>query len=256
MASINTITVSGLGDTVTEAQVGDFFSFCGKVVKVTLSPPTIDAKTRTAEVEFAKAAAIKTAVLLTDSELDGYKVTVSATPEALAASEKDTAGSHTPEEGNDIGQEYKPRAAILAEYLSHGYVLGDKVVARGLELDQKHGISERFSSFLTDLDKKYHVKEKAEATDKAYGISNHLYRGHAHITRYLDSALQTDTGTKVRAFYGGVVKNASDVHNEARRLADERQAQQAATTAAAHGEQPAAGAASAALQAGTAAPTK
>ncbi|ANB15101.1 RNA-binding protein Vip1 [Sugiyamaella lignohabitans] len=235
MSTSNTITVKGLGPTITEAQISDFFTFCGKVNNVSLTP-SADGQSKTATVEFARPAAIKTAILLTDSELAGNRVTVEASSDALAAAEKDSLAheteSTTPNHGEDISQEYKPRAVILAEYLSHGYVLGDKVVSHGLELDQKHGISSKFTSFVTDLDKKYHIQDKAEATDKAYGISDSFWHGHAKLSKYLDNALSTPTGSKVRSYYSDIVKNASDVHAEARRLADLKKQQEEAGNSA------------------------
>jgi len=214
------ITVTGLGPDVTESQVKDFFSFCGKVSSVSITPA--ESGTNSAKVVFERSAAVKTALLLTDSEIGGSKVNI----EASNHDDNHTDDGDDAAEDGDIKQEYKPRATILAEYLSHGYVLGDKVISRGLELDSNHGISSRFTSFITGLDEKYHIKDKTEATDKAYGISDNLQKGQSKITKYFDSALNTGTGSKVRDFYSGIVKNASDVHAEARRLADIKKKEQ------------------------------
>lgn len=212
------ITVNGIGREASEAQIEDFFSFCGKVKSVVVMPVEGDAKTKSAKVLFENSEAVKTALLLSDSELGGSKVSIVAAPGAITEGSGDGADS-PPKEGEDIRQEHKPRSAIIAEYLSQGYVLGDKVVARGIELDQKHGISSRFTNFITQLDNKYKISENAEATDKAYGISDNLHKTHAKVSKYLDDALNTETGSKVRSFYTGVVKNVQDVHSEAQRLA-------------------------------------
>lgn len=235
MSSTHEITVTGLGPTATEPKIMDFFNFCGKVSKVDLHPDPSGTGS-IATVVFNKPAAIKTALLLTDSEFEGAKIHVQASPEAIEASEKDVSASSTGV-ADDVNQEDKPKAAIFAEYLSHGYVLGDKVIAKGLEVDQKHGISQRFSSFLSDIDTKYHVSDKADATNKAYGISDKLARGHSKLARYFDQALNTETGSKIREYYTGAVKNVQDVHTEARRLADikEKESGPAAATGAGAG---------------------
>jgi RNA recognition motif. (a.k.a. RRM, RBD, or RNP domain) len=211
------ITVNGIGRDATDAQIEDFFSFCGKVKSVVVTPVDADTKTKSAKVLFEKSEAVKTALLLSDSELGGSKVSIVAAPGAVTHTGD---GDETPPtEGEDIRQEHKPRSAILAEYLSHGYVLGDKVIARGLELDQKHGVSSRFTNFITQLDNKYKISENAAATDKAYGVTENLHKTHVKVSKYLDDALSTETGSKVRSFYTDAVKNAQDVHSEAQRLA-------------------------------------
>jgi RNA recognition motif-containing protein len=220
---MSSVIVRNISGTTTEKQVADFFSFCGKVIKVVLSPAGDDSKTQVAKVTFQKAAAVSTAVLLSDAELDGHKVTIEKDPESTTPLESGEAAAASGDH-EDIDQEEKPRSAIIAEYLAHGYVLSDKVVARSLEFDNQHGISSRFNQFLKDLDSKYHVTEKAQAADKAYGVSDKAKTHHEKFRRYLDDALSTPTGSRVRGYYSDIVKNATDVHNEARRLADLKKA--------------------------------
>lgn len=40
----------------------------------------------------------------------------------------------------DIDQEDKPKAAIAAEYLAHGYVLGDHIIQKAIEVDRGCGM--------------------------------------------------------------------------------------------------------------------
>lgn len=240
--SAHDIKVSGIAPSTTEEQIKEFFSFCGKVSSV-----KVDTAAGSAIVTFEKAAAIATAVLLSDSELNGSKITITAAAQpsdvqSAVADEKDL------NEDGDIAQEYKPKATVLAEYLSQGYVLGDKAIARGLDIDKKHGISDKFTSFLSSLDGKYHdtkkdldakydlqqksdlVKERAAATDKQYGITDSLHQTQQKAHKYLDDALNTETGSKIRSFYSSIVQQVSDVHNEARRLADLKKPETAATS--------------------------
>lgn len=52
-----------------------------------------------------------------------------------------------------MGQEDKPRTAIVAEILAHGYKLSDDVAKRAIDLDSKHGLSDRFKGYLSNLDR-------------------------------------------------------------------------------------------------------
>jgi len=58
--------------------------------------------------------------------------------------------------------------------------------------------------------------------DSTYGITNKANQGYNTITRYFETALNTPTGQKVRAFYEKGSKQVLDIHTEARRLADLR----------------------------------
>ena len=44
--------------------------------------------------------------------------------------------------------------AVAAEYLAKGYTLSDQILQRAIELDQQHGISTKFLSYIQGLDTK------------------------------------------------------------------------------------------------------
>lgn len=79
--------------------------------------------------------AAKTALLLDNTQLKESIVQVSsaASLEELSA-DKSGQPSGSSEE---ISQEDKPRARILAEYLAHGYTVSDKAVERAIALDSE-----------------------------------------------------------------------------------------------------------------------
>lgn len=223
------ITAKGVSPTTSKAEIKKYFSFCGKVKSV-----TVDEETHTATVTFANLEAVRTALLIADGQIGDSKVSIEVDdatlkkldePRATEDDSKTLVGDNKKtDEANDdtadgastpdsISQELKPRAAILAEMLSNGYVLSDKVLERAIDYDKKNGITEKFTSYLTDLDKKYHVVDKAQATDQAYGIT-------ARLQKYWEQALDTSYGRKIREYYSEAAKEASDIHAEARRLAD------------------------------------
>jgi hypothetical protein len=209
-----TVNVEGIDHQTSDKEIRDFFSFCGKIkdIRVTPSGSGPDA-TKLATVTFEKETAAKTALLLDNTQLGRVQVHVSASKELeQLADEKG--------EGDDIPQEDKPRSRILAEYLAHGYHISDQVIARGIALDQQHGISNRFMKALGDFDGKYHATEKTRAMDDKYKVSKQAQSAWIGMSSYFDKTMNTPTGQKLRAFYEQGQKQVMDVHNEARHLAN------------------------------------
>ena len=129
-------------------------------------------------------------------------------------------------DSNEIEQEDKPRSRIVAEYLAHGYVIGDQALQRAIELDSKHGISSRFTSALANFDNKYKATDKARGLDASYGVTDKANASWRGLNSYFEKALGTQTGQKVVDFYSQSEKQVMDIHNEARRLADLRKSEQ------------------------------
>lgn len=137
--SSTTVHVSNIAPTTTEKEVTDFFSFCGHISSVSLTPSSAEpGAPQKATVTFERASAAKTALLLDQTRLGGNNVHVEA-----AASLDDLAGGEAPghadeptfgadDDAHYPRQEDKPRAAILAEYLSAGYAVGDTALQKGM----------------------------------------------------------------------------------------------------------------------------
>lgn len=137
---------------------------------------------------------------------------------ASKAPQSPTAGKDG--DGHDIAQEDKPRSRIVAEYLAHGYTISDSALQKAIALDNKHGISARFTSALGNFDQKYKATDKAKNVDASYGVTNRAMQGWRGLNSYFEKALDTPTGQRVRAFYVQGDKQVRDIHNEARRLAN------------------------------------
>jgi len=232
-----TIHVSGLAPETNETKLHDFFSFCGKLVSVNKNG-------NTADITFEKLSAMRTSLMLNGGTLDGahLEVTSASDSEPKAASILPTGATGSTPIGassahHDISQEDKPRAAIVAEYLAHGYVMGDHVIEKAIDFDQKQGISSRFLNFFNSLDQKAGAKlvgedktvsgkvtEQAQAVlaktkevDQNRGVSSTF-------DNYYRKALGTSVGQRVHSFYTTTQKQVLDVHEEARRIADEKKA--------------------------------
>ncbi|KAI0425518.1 hypothetical protein F5Y09DRAFT_321577 [Xylaria sp. FL1042] len=214
MAPNLTVYVKKISAQTKEQQIKEFFSFCGKISDIKVSQA--EDGTQDATVTFEKETAAKTAQLLNNTELDGSQISVTA-----ADGQADDGAPHAGSADRDtdhITQEEKPRSRILAEYLAHGYVIGDAAIERAIELDQKHGVSTRFMNTLTQLDQKFHATDRAKAADQSYGITNRANSLFGGLTSYFEKASNTPTGKRLVKFYTDSQRQAQDIHVEAQRL--------------------------------------
>lgn len=214
--SASTVYVTNISSKTSEKEVKDFFSFCGKISNIDITPT---GETQKATVTFEKETAAKTALLLDNTALGATQVQV-----ASATGSSDDDGSHfTSDEKRDsdeITQEEKPRSRIVAEYLAHGYVIGDNAVQKAIDLDSKHGVSNRFLTTLSNLDNKYHATDKAKSVDQSYGVSEKTSSLWSGLSSYFEKATETPTGKKLVNFYTQTSRQVQDIHAEARRLAN------------------------------------
>jgi len=230
---MTSVTASNLGKDVTEKQVTDFFSFCGKISSLKLEP---DGEKQRAIITFERPSAARTAILLQDAHLGTSQVHVSSTVPLDGASTPPTSSTHI-HHHPDFPQEDKPRTAVVAEYLSHGYTLTDQALQKAIEYDHKNGISKKFYGLLNSVlgtaqgvDQKLGVTSRATKVDEKYSIQDKVKETAGGLMRYFENALDTPTGKRVRTFYDDSSKQIMDIHTEARRLADERKGVTSPTT--------------------------
>ncbi|KAJ9606977.1 Protein vip1 [Cladophialophora chaetospira] len=216
-----TVHVTGISHDTSEKEVKDFFSFCGKITNISVTPESDGADaTKSASVTFEKETAAKTALLLDSTQLGKSQVHVSAASNIDDVASKAGAAVSSSTADDHIAQEDKPRSRIVAEYLAHGYTVSDSVIEKALQLDSKHGVSQRFTTALSQFDQKYKTTDTAKSIDSKYGVTDKAYGAWGGLTSYFEKALGTPTGQKIRDFYVQGDKQVRDVHNEARRLAD------------------------------------
>lgn len=216
-----TVHVKGISHETSEKEVKDFFSFCGKITSISVTPES-DAQdaSKSATVTFEKETAAKTALLLDSTQLGKSQVAVSAASSIDDVASKAGAAVSSAVGDDHIDQEDKPRSRIIAEYLAHGYHMSDQVITQAINLDQKHGISQRFTNALTSFDEKYRATDTAKSVDSKYGVSDRAMTALGGLNSYFEKAMGTPTGQRIRGFYIQGDKQVRDVHNEARRLAD------------------------------------
>lgn len=240
--SSTTVHVSNIAHDTTESDLKAFFSFCGKITSLSVTPsggnPILSAT-----INFEREAAARTAVLLDGTPLGDSLLSVKS-----ARSIDELAGSNLAQSADDttdgeIPQESKPHSTIFAEYLAAGYALGDAVLERGIELDKKHGLTNKFASYLTStlqaLDNKTHASDTARSMDNQYNITEKAMGAKSSLARYFEKALETGPGNTLLQFYTTNEKRALDIHNEAKRLAElklqkKRQSQELGSSADGH----------------------
>ena len=210
----NSVHVKNVSPGTQDKEIRDFFSFCGKITDIQV---TSAGETKDATVTFEKETAAKTALLLNNTQLGATHITVTS---ASADSGEGSPKQEGERDSDEITQEEKPRARILAEYLAQGYVIGDAALQRAIELDRQHGVTSRFYDTLQRLDQKYHATDRARATDQSYGITAKAQGIFGGISSYFEQAATSPTGKKVVQFYTDSQRQVTDVHAEARRLAD------------------------------------
>ncbi|KAH9890209.1 hypothetical protein F4778DRAFT_752974 [Xylariomycetidae sp. FL2044] len=215
MAS-HTVLIKNISAETSEKEIKEFFSFCGKITELKVTPG--EGSSKDASVTFEKETAAKTAQLLNNTQLGPSQISV--TPADGKADDGAPHTSNVDRDTDDITQEEKPRSRILAEYLAHGYVVGDAALKRAIDLDQKHGVTNRFVNTLTNLDQKYHATDRAKATDQSYGITNRANSLFSGISSYFEKATSSPTGQKLVKFYTDGSRQVQDIHAEARRLAN------------------------------------
>ncbi|ODV78689.1 uncharacterized protein CANTADRAFT_53798 [Suhomyces tanzawaensis NRRL Y-17324] len=257
---MSTIIASHIPTTVSVDKVREFFLFCGKIKAIT--PLEKSDKFQAYEIVFESEKALSTAELLNDAELDGVPIVVEKAsassagatttasssaasgdlPPQYSATVGSGAGTSDTKTGDshydDISQEEKPKYAIMAQLLSQGYVVSDRIVEKSIEVDKEKGISASFKNFLTSLDSKFiHSQEPDSTTNKNLSnvqntlgswtslIAKSPYT--AKLAQYYDRAAASPAGVKVHAFYRNISSDVKQIHEEAKRLSELKKSEQA-----------------------------
>ncbi|KAH7925882.1 hypothetical protein BV22DRAFT_1104679 [Leucogyrophana mollusca] len=225
MSSQVTVNVSGISPTTSETALHDFF----RIQSIDLKPGDGGEK-KSAVIHFEKHSAANTALMLNGGPLDGSPLTV--TSDTVHHDDHDKHDGAEPFDQSD-----KPRAGIAAEYLAKGYKLSDHILNRAIEIDNKQGISKRFLSYMQGLDTS--VGQRALGPDQTISgkVQSTLRDAHTRAKsvdeqkgytkvahEYYSKALSSPFGQSVLSFYTSTSKQVFDIHEEARRIADQHKA--------------------------------
>ncbi|KAK3897700.1 hypothetical protein C8A05DRAFT_38729 [Staphylotrichum tortipilum] len=212
-----TVYVTNIGVKTDDKEIKDFFSFCGKISSIEITPSADD--TKSATVTFDKETASRTALLLNHTKLGGNEITVTA-PHPPSSSTPTPPEDRANDPNPQLTQEEKPRSRILAELLAHGYVVADQGLQHAITLDEQHNLSSRFTSTLRQLDERTRATDRARTADASYGISARAGSLLTGLGSYFEKAKDTPTGKRIVGFYTTGQRQVQDIHNEAKRLAE------------------------------------
>ncbi|ORZ10176.1 hypothetical protein BCR42DRAFT_381104 [Absidia repens] len=235
----NLVKVTNISKDTKEATLRDFFAFCGKIKDFELES---DGDHQKALILFESPKAAKTAELLSNALVEDSHIQVDAyfqntpsldekrgaTPaEAAAAATADTSGSSEEKTEGGDHQNKKTVSNIMAELLSSGYVLGDQVLAKGIEFDHKFGVKDTVQHYYDQIrqnlhqwNEQYHVSDKASEMEQKMGLQQKQKEASDMAQNWLHNS---PTGQKVSGLISQFSQQISDLNNEAKRLASVRQ---------------------------------
>ncbi|CAO3589041.1 unnamed protein product [Absidia cylindrospora] len=243
----NLVQVTNIGKDTTQASLRDFFAFCGKIKDFELAPADDQQK---ALILFETEKAAKTAELLSNALVENNHIQVqpyfqksttttdeksSATTQQVNASDvsliKEEAehqraeggGGTSPGAADEQQQDKKTVSNIMAELLSSGYILGDQVLAKGIDFDHRYGVREKVQHYFDQIrqnlqqwNEQYRVTDKANQMEQKMGLQQKQKDAQ-------DWLQNNPTGQKVSGLISQFSQHITDLHSEARRLVSVRQ---------------------------------
>lgn len=187
------VSVSNISPNATEKTVSDFFSFCGRITKLSLRKDSGADGAQEAVVIFETDSAAKTALLLTNALIVDRPITV--VPHVAGTEEVQQLEQTTENQAEITNREFaapdheRTKTSVMASLLAAGYILGDNTVSQAREFDEKHMISlqlkvgaEQVKAKANEIDKALHISEtanviktvtmeKAKEVDEKLGIT-------------------------------------------------------------------------------------
>lgn len=191
------VFVTNISPNATEKTVSDFFSFCGRITRLTLR--SVTEGSLEAIVIFESESAAKTALLLTNALIVDRPITVvpyfpvvGEEPAGVTAEAGQPVITERPHAAPDAE---RTKTSVMASLVAAGYVLGSDTIQRARDLDDKHMITlqlkvgaEQIKAKANEIDRQLHISETATAiktgvVEKAKEVDAQL-----HITEKVGAA--------------------------------------------------------------------
>jgi len=174
MQDSRAVFVSNISPAATEKTVSDFFSFCGRIIKLTLRREALDGS-QEAIVVFETDSAAKTALLLTNALIVDRPITVVSyvpppfvDPAAAAEQQQEIPPENITTRTFTAPDHERTKTSVVASMIAAGYVLGTDAIGKAREIDEKHMISlqlkvgaEQVKAKANEIDKALHISETA-----------------------------------------------------------------------------------------------
>eukprot|EP01118_Nematostelium_gracile_P012679 TRINITY_DN4665_c0_g1_i1.p1 TRINITY_DN4665_c0_g1~~TRINITY_DN4665_c0_g1_i1.p1 ORF type:complete len:306 (+),score=111.31 TRINITY_DN4665_c0_g1_i1:53-919(+) len=176
------VQVKNISPNANEKTVSDFFSFCGKIVKLYMDKEE-GKDTFHAVVEFETESAAKTALLLTNALIVDRPISVvsynSDQPEPTSPGTPVAQEKITHRDFGGVPDSERSKTSVLASLVASGYVLAQDALQKAKTYDDEHNITlqlkvgvEQLKVKAHEIDQQYKISEKAadlkkQATEKA-----------------------------------------------------------------------------------------
>jgi len=167
------VFVTNISPNATEKTVSDFFSFCGRITRLTLRN-SAEGGSQEAVVVFETDSAAKTALLLTNALIVDRPITVvphfPGTGEEVPGITVEAGQPAITERQHVVSDAERTKTSVIASLIAAGYVLGSDTIGKARDLDEKHMISlqlkvgaEQIKAKANEIDKQLHISETASA---------------------------------------------------------------------------------------------
>ncbi|GMJ11339.1 INVOLVED IN rRNA PROCESSING 3, BPA1-Like 1 [Hibiscus trionum] len=157
---IRSVKVSNVSMRASEQDIEEFFIFSGEIEYVEMNSD--NDRSRVAYITYKDPQGAETAVLLSGAMIVDQTVTIELAPDYKLP---DNAFA-TPATGNDSGQEeagLKNAEDVVSTMLAKGFIIGKDALNKAKELDEKHQFTSTASAKIASLDQKTGLSEKFSA---------------------------------------------------------------------------------------------
>jgi len=232
--------VTNIAPAATEKTVTDFFSFCGKISRLSLRRAVAADGSHEAVVSFETESAAKTALLLTSALIIDRPIVVapyvqSATllTDVPLPGETITSGDNIQNKAFAVPDDQRTKTSVVASMIAAGYMLGVDSVAKAKDYDERHSISaqlkvgaEELKKKVLEVDQAYQISATAaaltaaataqvKAVDDAYGISTTLAEKSKALDESYQISLRTAaTSAAIAAGWASLTASGRDMINK------------------------------------------
>ncbi|KAJ1936240.1 Protein vip1, partial [Linderina macrospora] len=211
------VVIDNLALSATEANVRDFFAFCGTIQSLELQKT--ERGTQVGLIKFETADNAKTSLLLSNALINYEAITVhplfpETNPETPPNEPAARTTEPTPTQPSSSG---KPALYIVHELLAAGHVLGEQVISRASEFDAKHRITERSQQQARSLDSQYKLSDYLRQWDSKFNLTKRATDAYNKMQSH-------PTGQKVLFTVKDAYDSALELRNQAREIAERKRA--------------------------------
>ncbi|KAJ2722422.1 Protein vip1 [Coemansia sp. Benny D115] len=221
------IVVDNIALSANENTVRDFFAFCGPIESVELQKR--ENGTQSGLLKFSNADAAKTSLLLSNALINYEPISVAplypqehpATPNNET---RDVPAPPTPNRQASSSQgvantnyEGKPALYVVHELLAAGYVVGEHIVGRASEFDNKYHVSHRTQEQARSLDNQYKFSNYLQQWDEKFNITKRAKDAY-------NKAQSHPVGQKVIFTVNEAYNSALQLSQNAREIAERKRA--------------------------------